>query len=82
MEAHDCNFDNPYFGFCVNDRCSLHRAMRKLAANLRIGAALCESFRLGRSWELIFRCSPGHATKRKLRAERDSWSPGCGRSAP
>lgn len=46
MEAHDCNFHDA-LRVCINSRCPLHRAMRNLAANLRIVGALFASFRAG-----------------------------------
>lgn len=66
MEAHDCNFHDE-LQRCINDRCPLHRAMRKLASNLQIAALLCRAHKnaIEGGW-----------------AMNTIWSPGCGRSAP
>lgn len=70
MEAHDCNSREDLGVGCINARCPLHRAMRSLAANLAIGAALCLSFVLGqmRGGRDLFYSS--------------MWQPGCGKEAP
>jgi hypothetical protein len=75
MEAHDCNWHEGA-RICINDRCPLHRAMRKFAANLYIAGALCAAFDSGRRWECTFRMSSGHAKERRARASREHFAPG------
>jgi hypothetical protein len=69
MEPHDCNFRDE-LRVCINDRCPLHRGMRTIAENLRIGAALNAAEDIGRR-----RCNDSWS--------RPNWqSTGCGREAP
>lgn len=72
MEAHDCNF-RPDLGMgCINGRCPLHRAMRRLGDNLAIAGVLCHSHRLGRV--------DRHTEIWQGKQSRQRWFPGCGRS--
>lgn len=80
MEPHDCSwFEFAYSrgAACINDRCPLHRAMRALAGNLAIGAALCRAHRLGVKYgieHMVTSWNGGGWTY--------PFEPGCGRSAP
>ena len=52
--------------------CDLHQSLRRLAANLAIGAALCRAHKLGTH------CGSTWAAG----SDVHGWTPGCRRSAP
>lgn len=81
MEPHDCNWHDD-LRRCINERCPLHRAMRRLASNLEIAGALCASFRAGDNFgfhmgsdesQCTCQWAPGHGTPYKgwTRCEQD-----------
>lgn len=69
IEAHDCSWRDGIG--CINDRCPLHRGMRRLGENLKIGGALCASFRAGDNFGF-------HMGSDDMMQCTCQWSPGCG----
>ena len=55
-------------------------ALKNLASNLAIGAALCRAFQLGCNYEYALQCAEGRYKRRAARVTE--WKPGCGKEAP